>query len=88
MKPKGKGGLGIKNLSVQNDALLLKHLHKFYNRDDVPWVDLVWTKHYVDKVPHSARVTGSFWWKDVLRLNIVSRNIAKCTVGNSTTVSF
>jgi hypothetical protein len=28
-KPKDKGGLGVINLSVQNDALLLKHLHKF-----------------------------------------------------------
>ena len=27
---KDKGGLGIKDLYLQNDALLLKHLHKFY----------------------------------------------------------
>jgi hypothetical protein len=26
-KPKDKGGLGILNLFVQNNALLLKHLH-------------------------------------------------------------
>jgi hypothetical protein len=26
-KPKGKGGLGVLNLKLQNDALLLKHLH-------------------------------------------------------------
>ena len=37
-KPKEKGGLGLINLRLQNDALLLKHLHKFYNRMDVPWV--------------------------------------------------
>jgi hypothetical protein len=29
-KPKAKGGLGVINLSVQNDALLLKQLDKFY----------------------------------------------------------
>ena len=28
-KPKSKGGLGVINLKLQNDALLLKHLHKF-----------------------------------------------------------
>jgi hypothetical protein len=32
-RPKKKGGLGIINLKVQNVALLLKHLHKFYNHD-------------------------------------------------------
>jgi hypothetical protein len=30
-KPKHKGDLGIINLRLQNDALLLKILHKFYN---------------------------------------------------------
>jgi hypothetical protein len=36
MKPKEKGGLGVINLRLQNDALLLKHLSKFYNRADIP----------------------------------------------------
>ena len=40
--PKLEGGLGVLNLRVQNESLLLKHLHKFYNRVDVPWVHLVW----------------------------------------------
>ena len=30
--PKDEGGLGVLNLRTQNDALLLKHLHKFFNR--------------------------------------------------------
>jgi hypothetical protein len=33
---KDKGGLGLKNLRLMNEALLLKHLHKFYNKEDVP----------------------------------------------------
>jgi hypothetical protein len=36
-KPKGKGGLVIINLRLQNDALLLKQLHKFYNHQGIPW---------------------------------------------------
>lgn len=32
IRPKQKGGLGIKDLELQNDALLLKHLNKFYNK--------------------------------------------------------
>ena len=34
--PKKEGGLGVLNLRTQNEALLLKHLHKFFNRVDVP----------------------------------------------------
>jgi hypothetical protein len=37
MKPKDKGGLGVINLWLQNDALLLKQLSKFYNKEDIPW---------------------------------------------------
>jgi hypothetical protein len=35
-KPKDKGGLGIINLELQNDALLLKQIYKFYNKDSIP----------------------------------------------------
>jgi hypothetical protein len=45
-KPKLRGGLGIINLRLQNDALLLKHLHKFYSKKDTPWVSLVWNRYY------------------------------------------
>ena len=42
-KPKNKGGIGVINLSIQNQALLLKYLDKFYNRRDLLWVNLVWS---------------------------------------------
>jgi hypothetical protein len=31
--PKDKGGLGLKNLRMVNEALLVKYLHKLYNKD-------------------------------------------------------
>lgn len=34
--PKKKGGLGIINLKTQNETLLLKNLHKFFNKVDTP----------------------------------------------------
>jgi hypothetical protein len=34
-KTKDKGGLGVTNLSIQNDALLLKHLDKFYIKANI-----------------------------------------------------
>jgi hypothetical protein len=60
-KPKKKGGLGIINLKVQNQALLLKYLHKFFHKHDIPWVMLVWFKYYQDCVPHAKKPCGSFW---------------------------
>ena len=45
-RPRDKGGLGIINLNIQNQGLLLKHLHKFYNKVDVPWVTLIWNSYY------------------------------------------
>lgn len=54
MKPEKKGGLGVINLYLQNDALFLKHLHKFYSKQDVPWVNLIWSTYYTDNVPHFA----------------------------------
>jgi hypothetical protein len=88
MKPKEKAGLGIVNLRLQNDALLMKHLNKFYDMANIPWVRLVWNKYYTKRVPHATREMGSLWWKDVLRLNILFRGIAKCELGDGSSVCF
>lgn len=39
-RSKEEGGLGIVDLGTQNTALLLKFLHMFYNKMDLPWVNL------------------------------------------------
>jgi hypothetical protein len=39
-------------------------------------------------VPHATKDRGSFWWKDLLRLCDVYRGIARCTVGDGSTVLF
>jgi hypothetical protein len=39
-RTKKEGGLGIIDIKKQNKALLMRFLHKFYNRDDIPWVKL------------------------------------------------
>jgi hypothetical protein len=79
--PKDKGGLGVKDLYLQNEALLLKHLHKFYNKVDVSWVQLIWKTYYQHKVPHLVTARGSFWWKDILKLSVKFRDIAQCLPG-------
>jgi hypothetical protein len=45
---KENGGLGVLNLQTQNQSILLKNLHKFYNRLDIPWVQLVWEIWYTN----------------------------------------
>lgn len=40
-KAKKEGGLGVLDLKSQNEALLLKNLHKFLNIADIPWVKLI-----------------------------------------------
>jgi len=87
-KPKQKGGLGVLNLRLQNDALLLKQLHKFYSKQDILWVNLIWSRYYQNKVPHASSEVGSFWWKDLLRLNILYRGIARCSLGDGSTNTF
>jgi hypothetical protein len=87
-KPKDKGGLGVINLTVQNDALLLKHLDKFYRKENVQWVKLVWDKYYENSVPHLAREKGSFWWKHILRLNVFYSGVAICDAAKGDTIGF
>jgi hypothetical protein len=42
-------------------------LDKFYNKADLPWVHLIWSKYYLGAVPHGENLKGSFWWRDVLK---------------------
>jgi hypothetical protein len=88
-RPKRKGGLGVINLRSQNIALLIKNLDKFYNGKDIPWVNLIWNTYYQGgEIPHATKEKGSFWWKGVLKLCEIFRGIAKCKVGDGSTVLF
>ena len=79
--PKRKGGLGIINLRSQNKALLLKHLDKFYNKKEAPWVKLIWNAHYPNgQMPHVTTDKGSFWWRDALKLLDKYKGMASVTV--------
>jgi hypothetical protein len=62
--------LGIIDIESQNDALLMKHLDKFYNNAEIPWVTLTWIKLYNNSQtpPQSRSLVGSFWWTDILKL--------------------
>lgn len=61
-KPKKSGGLGVLDITTHNQALLMKFLHKFLNKEDIPWVNIIWETNYQTSLP-GDRMVGSFWWK-------------------------
>jgi len=86
--PKSEGGLGVLNLRTQNEALLLKYLHKFFNKVDTPWVHLIWEKYYSNGTLPSDQKKGSFWWRDILKLLDTFKGMAMVTVSNGSTCKF
>ena len=87
-RPKDKGGMGIVNPTIQNRALLSKHLSKFYNKADIPWVSLIWNTYYDGVVPHGTVLCGSYWWRDILKLNEVFRLHSEVTINMGDSVLF
>jgi hypothetical protein len=88
-RSKADGGLGIIDLRAHNVALLMKFLHKFYNRADLPWVDITWTHFYRNsRPPRERKNDGSFWWCDIMSLAPKFLQMAKCTVRSGSSVSF
>jgi hypothetical protein len=75
-------------LRAQNEALLIKNLDKFYNREELPWVQLLWTKYYSNgKVPGQS-MKGSFWWWSILKLLTTFKGIAEAEAGSWSTILF
>lgn len=85
-RPKEQGGLGICNISVQNKALLLKNLHKFFNRHNIPWVNLIWETYYANGQLPSEHMLASFWWKANLKLVDMYKSMARCNIGDGKSV--
>jgi hypothetical protein len=85
-KPKKKGGLDIIKLQLQNEALLMKIMDKFFKKANLPWVNLVWSEYYANgKVPGNPR-KGSFWWKHILKLLETYKGVAKADFGRGDTI--
>jgi hypothetical protein len=85
-KPKDQGGLGVVNLSTQNNCLLMKHLHKFYNKANLPWVKLLWEVYYANALPPSRSRDISFWWRDCLKILSDFKGLTKCSIGTGSSV--
>jgi hypothetical protein len=84
-KPKDQDGLGVLQLDAQNKALMLKNLHKFFNRQDIPWVNLIWNSYYHEGSLPAKQNDGSFWWKSHLKLLDTFKGIGRCQIGDGKT---
>lgn len=85
--PKTHGGMGVLNIQIHNQTLLMKFLHKFLNREDIPWVQMVWETYYSNTLP-GDRSVGSFWWKALLKLFPKYKEVALCNIGQGDTAFF
>ena len=87
-RPKNQGGLGVMDIFTQNKALLMKNLHKFYNRHDIPWVNLIWETHYSDNKLPGEELLGSFWWKANQQLIQNYKALARLNLGDGRSAYF
>ena len=55
-----EGGLGVINLSVRNGSLLLKFLHKFFTKVNIPHINLVYLG-FTEKYPFGGGTLLSYW---------------------------
>jgi hypothetical protein len=85
-KPKGRGGLGVINLKIQNEALLIKNLHKSFNKADLPWVKLIWSQYYSNGKVQGIVRKGSFWWKSIVKLLNKYKGIAQAELGSGESI--
>jgi len=83
--PKEQGGLGVKNLQILNQCLLLKHLHRLHHPGESAWAQ--WMSNQIDIASLEGNCEGAHW--HTLRgLLPVYRAITTTTVGNGLNTSF
>lgn len=66
----------------------MKFLHKFFNRDDIPWVNLVWESYYSNGKLPVKNNKGPFWWKDIIKLLDNFKGLAKVDLKDGRTCLF
>lgn len=63
-KLKSHGGLGVVDIHLHNKALLIKNLHKFFNKQNLPWVNLLWN-HITPPTHHKTNSKVLFSGKHI-----------------------
>ena len=83
--PKELGGLGIKNLQILNQCLLLKHLHRLHHPGESAWAK--WVSSRIDIASLESNCAGAHW-KNLQDLLPIYRAITTTIVGNGIRTSF
>ena len=83
--PKESGGLGLKNLSVQNQCMLLKLIHRLHHPEASSWAR--WARQRINLATLTGDVHGAHW--DSLReLLPLYRSITTVEIKDGTSTSF
>jgi hypothetical protein len=66
----------------------MKNLNKFFNKEYLPWVKLVWIDYYGNDQVLSLTKKCSFWWRDNLKLLTYYKGMAQAIAGSGDTIVF
>jgi hypothetical protein len=84
--PKNKGGLGVKDLELQNRCLLMKFINKIFSTDDAAWKNwLLRDESPIDAMPTSP---DGYLWRIISDELNSYRSITFVQVGNGSSTSF
>ncbi|CAN6352985.1 unnamed protein product [Urochloa humidicola] len=83
--PKEQGGLGIKNIALQNKCLLLKLLHRLHQPGESAWAN--WVRDKINLVTFHGDVVGAHW-QDLADLLPLYRAVTVCEVYNGESTNF
>ncbi|GJX32724.1 RNA-directed DNA polymerase, eukaryota, reverse transcriptase zinc-binding domain protein [Tanacetum coccineum] len=88
-KPRDKGGLGIKNLQLWNEVILVKQLWNIISKKNTLWVKWVNSENLKGKSiwEVSAKVNSSAGWKEILKLRDKIRKHVLWKIGDGTSVN-
>ncbi|CAN6236003.1 unnamed protein product [Urochloa humidicola] len=82
---KHHGGLGVKDLGVQNTCLLLKLIHRLHSAASSSWA--AWVREHADLVTMTGGLTGSHW-ESLRALLPIYQAITTVDIGDGRTTSF
>ena len=91
-RPKSLGGLGIKSLKTQNNALLMKWWFKLFNDVGRPWRSLILQIYYTSTTPGDPQLRcmkiASPFWKSVLQTKELAQLFSGIHIGDGWLISF
>lgn len=59
-------GVGILDVTLHNKALVMKNLHKFFYRENLPRIRMIWESYYLTHLP-GIRMEGLVGGSNILR---------------------